>query len=85
MNVQPYNMEPVDEIDAIKASIKQAEAELPQLDQPDGDYMIMGPNNSTLKASSKKILSEQGNGMFDKVTAADSNSEEKYVAVDKLH
>lgn len=80
VHVQPY-VEPVDEIDEIKASIKHAEAELTQLHQPDGEYMIMGPNNSTPIASSKKI---QSNETCDEVTAADGSCEEKYVTLDEL-
>ena len=54
VNVQPY-LEPMDNIDAIKASIKHAD--LPPVNHQSGsgdEYMIMGPaKNATSKAESK--------------------------------
>ena len=76
--------EPVDEIDAIKASIKQAQLQLPALGQTgDEEYMIMGPKHCTSK-SKDVIGSKEG----PKKTGGDedfvTDAEEKYVTLDTL-
>ena len=77
--------EPLDEIDAIKAKIKQAQLQLPAAHQTGEDeYMIMGPKQGYVKSK------DEGSGIMEgsKKTVNDdeflTDAEEKYVTLDTL-
>ena len=73
---QPY-LDPVNEIDMIKASIKHAELSQGSHDQCGDEYMVMGPSN-TKDGITEKMLLNNGN-----VTANvdGGDSEDTYVTL----
>ena len=79
------NTQPEDDIDAIKLSIKQDN--LLNFEQPDNEYMVMGPINSKSAAKSKTGSLKLSNTLTRKTSDSGmerQNSEEKYVTLDEL-
>ena len=77
--------EPLDEIDAIKARIKQAQLQLPASHQNGEDeYMIMGPKQGSVKSKGKDGGIMEG---IKKTAGSEefmTDTEDKYVTLDKL-
>lgn len=76
--------EPVDEIDAIKASFKK-DSDLFDFQQQDGEYMIMGPTKSSSLTCGKAGSLKLSDTLTSKISTLErEDCEEKYVTLDGL-
>lgn len=76
--------EPVDEIDAIKASFKK-DSDLFDFQQQDGEYMIMGPTKSSSLTCGKTGSLKLSHTLTSKTSTLErEDCEEKYVTLDGL-